>query len=83
MISSNVYSGENGTKFACVRFGNVLLFNWNKPLSVVVLEFLLTAFTLYPLSACAKEKAKEKEQVVDFAELEEAECRKKLVDEDI
>ncbi len=24
MISSNVYSGENGTKFACVRFGNVL-----------------------------------------------------------
>ena len=24
MISSNVYSGENGTKFSCVRFGNVL-----------------------------------------------------------
>ena len=24
MTSSNVYSGENGTKFSCVRFGNVL-----------------------------------------------------------
>lgn len=24
MISSNVYSGKNGTKFSCVRFGNVL-----------------------------------------------------------
>lgn len=24
MVSSNVYSGKNGTKFSCVRFGNVL-----------------------------------------------------------